>query len=114
MGSKLAVRCELPDSLPRLDAHVEIALYRIVQEGLHNAARHAGATQAWVRLTTDPLKLEIGDNGMGLVRGVGQEGFGLGSIRERAALLGGKVVVVAGSGPGSRLVISIPRDGSSE
>jgi two-component system sensor histidine kinase UhpB len=54
--------------------------------------------------------LEIGDNGVGMAGA--DEGFGLSSIRERAALLGGEVSVMESAGPGSRLLFSMPLDRS--
>jgi signal transduction histidine kinase len=87
----LEVRCQLAE-LPPLPAPVEIACYRIVQEALHNTARHARATSAWVRLASDGarLHLDIGDDGVGGVER-------LQSIRERVRLMGG-TLEASGSG----------------
>jgi signal transduction histidine kinase len=97
----LEVRCELAE-LPPLPAPIEIACYRIVQEALHNTARHARATSAWVRLGSDGarLLLDIGDDGVGL------EGARLDSIRERVRLLGG--TLATGSAAGARVEVRVP------
>ena len=68
-----------------------IHVYRVVQEGISNIARHAGATEAWVRLRHDggTLELEVEDRGRGLDDGQLRRGLGLVTMRERAALLSG-------------------------
>ena len=105
----LVVHCELPAKLPRLQAYVETTLYRSMQEALHNAAKHGGAKQAWVRLAVvdDQLRLEIGDDGAG-IRDQAKRGFGLSSMRERAQVAGGVLAVVDDAGPGTRIRVTLP------
>jgi signal transduction histidine kinase len=101
----------LPARLPR---EVELAAFRIVQEGLTNIARHARATECHVRLTrlTDRLLLEVEDNGIGFVddtdRPIVARGLGLVSIRERAVRLGGTFNVLSNPGEGTRLIVTFP------
>lgn len=104
----LSVRLNAPAALPRLTAYLETSIYRIVQEALTNAARHAGATSAWVAvsMTEDHLNLEVGDDGKGLE--ATKLGFGFESIRERARLAGGHLEVVHHPGPGVRLRVILP------
>jgi two-component system, NarL family, sensor histidine kinase UhpB len=77
-----------PVTLPEGTA---IHVYRVLQEGISNIARHAGATEAWVRLrhAGGTLELEVEDRGRGLGDGQLRRGLGLVTMRERAALLGG-------------------------
>jgi signal transduction histidine kinase len=81
----------------RLPPDVEVNLYRIAQEALHNVAKHAEATRVAVCLqrTDGHLVLAIEDDGRGfVVNGQprdGQGGFGLLNMRERAALVGGSI-----------------------
>jgi len=88
------------DALPALAPELEAALYRIAQEALTNAARHAAATQARVTLKAGDgrLTLTIADDGRGLdpARPAGR---GLIGMRERAAAYGGALTLQAG-GPG--------------
>jgi two-component system sensor histidine kinase UhpB len=88
------------DALPALPPELEAALYRIAQEALTNAARHAAATQARVTLKAGEgaLTLTIADDGRGLdpTRPAGR---GLIGMRERAAAYGGALTLQAG-GPG--------------
>lgn len=92
----LRVTMEAPDELPPLPAAVEVATYRIVQEAVTNAARHAEARNCAVRITPDEgmntLRLEVTDDG----RGIPEDrfaGVGLASMRERAEELGGTFAV---------------------
>ena len=81
----------------RPTAGVEVSAYRIVQEALTNVLRHAGATRAdvAVRHRPDALEIEVVDDGglSGSPRAAGGNAPGLGLIgmRERAALLGGRL-----------------------
>ncbi len=82
-----------------LAAGVDLSAYRIVQEALTNALKHAGPARALVRVSyaTDHLELEVVDDGPGTGDG-GGSGHGLVGIRERAELYGGQVE--AGRCPG--------------
>jgi signal transduction histidine kinase len=97
----IEVTCEADPAWPALDAHVETALYRIVQEALSNTARHAGAKRVWVRLTRDAdgegVELVIRDDGRGM-SGDETPGRGLASILERARLLGGEARLAGADG----------------
>jgi signal transduction histidine kinase len=94
---------------PVLPAAVEVAAYRVVQEALTNVVRHAGAHRACVRLRMDgdALVLEVTDDGAGTP--VPRDGgVGLGSMRERAEELGGRVEVTGRVGDGTTVVARIP------
>jgi signal transduction histidine kinase len=80
-----------PSALP---AGVDLAAYRIVQEALANAAKHAGGTRAWVvvRYREHAVEVEIGDDGRnpdGVPAPGANGGHGLIGMRERVALYGG-------------------------
>jgi signal transduction histidine kinase len=91
----LHVTVDGPDRLPELPAAVEVAAYRIGLEALTNVVRHANARACTVRLAangTGALDLEIADDGNGLDPDR-RAGVGLGSMRERAAELGGTCTI---------------------
>ena len=69
---------------------VDLAAYRVVQEALTNAIKHAGPARAWVtvRYARQALELEIGDDGRPMPTN-GDHGHGLVGMRERVALYGG-------------------------
>ena len=102
---------DLPARLPR---EIELAAYRIVQEGLTNVAKHARATRCDVRLTQLPNRLvvEVEDDGIGFIedtdRPIVARGLGLVSIRERVSRLGGTFDVLSRPGAGTRLIVTLP------
>ena len=75
-----------------LPAGIDLTAYRLVQEGLTNALKHANATQAevLVRYEPDAVELVVRDNGNGSGNG-GGSGHGLVGMRERVAVCGGKL-----------------------
>jgi two-component system, NarL family, sensor histidine kinase LiaS len=90
---------------------VEQALFRVAQEALSNAARHSGATRVEMDLiyTADTLTLRVADDGRGFDPAWGSgEGFGLQSMRERAAGLGGRVEIRSTPGEGTRIECVCP------
>lgn len=104
---------DLPARLPR---DIELAAYRIVQEGITNVAKHARATRCDVRLTqtAECLVVEVEDDGVGFVedtdRPIIARGLGLVSIRERASRLGGTFNIMSRPGTGTRLIVSLPEN----
>lgn len=101
--------------LPAETAH---QLRNIVSEALTNVERHAGASRVTVNLkvSEDSLSLEIIDDGRGLDGGVNLDALvaggrlGLAGIRERAAMLGGRVKIES-AGKGTKLLIDLPLGG---
>jgi len=99
-----------------LPAAVDLAAYRIVQESLTNAIRHAGPAAAAVSLDYrhDELQIDVTDTGCGLPAGTaaGQNGgHGLAGMRERAAAVGGTVETGPGPGGGFRVAARLPFGG---
>jgi two-component system sensor histidine kinase UhpB len=96
----------------RLPAEVETALFRISQEALTNAIRHAKASRVQVRLRRTPssVTLEIRDDGIGIGAAPTEAGKHLGmfGMRERARLLGGEFVATPVSPRGTLISVSIP------
>jgi signal transduction histidine kinase len=92
-----------------LSNQIEYALYRVAQEGLTNARKHARASRVDVLLDysqADVVRLEIADNGVGTA--VADGGFGLLGIRERVQLLNGTCAIETSPGKGFKLKIAIP------
>ncbi len=99
--------CDEPDvPLPTKEV-----LYRIAQEALQNAAKHARADRLDVRLTCEPdcVKLEVRDNGVGFDPLAAYPGhLGLRSMRERAAKVGGTFDVRSAPGSGTEIRACVP------
>ena len=94
-----------------IDANVSLCLYRIVQEALHNVARHSRAREANVSITCDDghVALQISDSGVGFdPRPVRAAGLGLASMRERVAVLNGQLAIHAVPGEGTQIIVHIP------
>jgi signal transduction histidine kinase len=99
--------------LPPLGEKAEAALYRVAQEALHNALRHAGASGVRVALSKTPRQvvLEVSDDGRGFAPDAtsGGPGLGLGlhSMRERAATAGGRLAIRS-SPKGTTVRMTVP------
>jgi two-component system NarL family sensor kinase len=109
--SGVKVHLEL-DALELPLSHSE-ALYRVAQEALHNALKHAAAGNVWLRLIRYPEKvvLQVEDDGRGLQVGAA-DGLGLASMRERAARIGAKLATGVGARGGFRVEVEVPWPGS--
>jgi signal transduction histidine kinase len=105
----LDVGYESPGGLPELAGAVDLAAYRVVQEGLTNVVRHAAARRAdvTIALADDALVVDIEDDGVG-VHGEAVDGVGLAGLRERIRLLGGTLDAGAAGTGGFRLRARIP------
>jgi signal transduction histidine kinase len=111
-------RIELDLDETRLPEHIELALYRIAQEGLQNVVKHAEATIVRLRfaITADPdtARLEIVDDGVGFdtfehpVGGDEMGGYGVLSMAERAELVGGRLNIRSRPGAGTAVTATIP------
>jgi signal transduction histidine kinase len=89
----LPVELHIEGERRELPVGIELSAYRIVQEALTNALKHAGEARASViiRYQSDSLELEIADDGTGTSRPVSSGGHGLVGMRERVALYGGRL-----------------------
>ncbi len=97
-------------TLARHTPELETALYRIVQEGLTNAAKHGGAKRAVVEIheDADTVHVEVRDNGTGFDPGADTSGFGLLGMRERVELLDGTLQIDSSPGAGATVRASFP------
>ncbi|MBG0816216.1 sensor histidine kinase [Planomonospora sp. ID82291] len=105
-GPQVAV--EVRGDLTGLSAAVEVAAYRIVQEALTNAHRHARARTVRVALERNGrLGVRVSDDGVGVPAGR-RSGVGLASMRERAAELGGTCMITSPPGGGTVVEAVLP------
>lgn len=95
----------------RLDAYVEVGLFRIVQEAINNVEKHSEASQAKVviEFRKDAVLAAIEDNGKGFEASanIGSESFGLVGMKERANLLNGELIIRAGKGEGTKIIVMV-------
>ena len=100
-----------------LPAPVEEGLYRITQEALNNALKHAMASSVTVHLQVvdGRVRLDVCDNGVGFDREAldHREGMGLASMRERAKKLAGTLRVISAPGQGTRVCVWVKAEPGS-
>lgn len=108
----ISVLYDAPPALPPLPPLAELAIFRAVQEGLSNVARHADAAAAWVSLEAGDgrLAIRIEDDGRGLYADGPrvEEHTGLAGMRERFTTLGGTVRLGPRPDGGTRLALALP------
>lgn len=99
----------LPDTIPN---NIALTIYRVIQEGLLNIAKHAEIKNAYVFLEgdDDTLQLTIHDTGAGFdpTRVRQKPALGLGSMRERARLVNGTFKIISKPGKGTNIELIIP------
>ena len=112
--SGLAIEVAAEPVRGALSYEAELAVYRIVQEALSNAVRHAGAARVMIRLSREGevVRAEVEDDGRGFdperPEPSASGGLGLFGMRERAAYVGGTVHVDSRPGRGTRVLVEIP------
>ena len=107
------VRVAINEDVGRLAPEIEAAIYRVVQESLHNVAKHAQAKSATVQMSRHDavVYLTVEDDGVGMpakANSPRSHSFGLAGIKERIASLDGEVRVHSEKGKGTRLEIMVP------
>ncbi|WP_405723511.1 sensor histidine kinase [Anaerovibrio slackiae] len=102
-----------------LEKHVEVTLFRIIQEGLNNIYRHAGVSEGRLRLlfSSNDLSILISDEGRGFdmaeteemrKSGTGNGHFGILGMEERAKLIGASLNVISNPGEGTKIHVKLP------
>lgn len=101
----------------RLPPHLELAIFRVLQEAINNCARHAHAKGVRISLQSDSDTFEatVQDDGIGFdLSSIAQPAsdstpLGLLGMRERASLLGGNLEILSNPGTGTRVKLTIPQ-----
>ena len=113
-GAPLVFESNLNDE--RFDPRIEIGLYRIAQEAIHNAVKHAQATTITVRIFRQEkdIVLKITDNGKGFrinkkTQATLVPTHGLTNLQERTRLLDGKIKIHSTVGQGTEIIVNIPQ-----
>jgi signal transduction histidine kinase len=112
--SKVPIRVEAKFT-ERLPAQAEIAIYRVVQEALNNAVKHANARNISISTAEENGRVQcsVRDDGKGfdlqaLRHAVGSRGLGLSSMQERMNAVGGMLHIESAVGKGTQLLINLP------
>lgn len=113
-ASQLTITVET-EVLPQLGDELDTLVFRIAQEALQNVAKHAHADSVLVRLVARAgiLQLQVADDGRGCDPALALQsgGSGLGGMRERLRLHGGRLEVHSAPGAGTRIRALVPLDG---
>jgi signal transduction histidine kinase len=114
-GEETEVKFELicPEPLPALDSQTATHLYRIAQEAVSNALRHARPQHIRIHLThrAGRLVLQVSDDGVGIKqRSQASSGVGLKIMSHRAELIGGTLRIETGDAPGTVVSCSLVRE----
>jgi len=117
--TEIIVRLDAPETLDRLPAEVETAIFRVVQEGLSNIHRHSGSRRAWIRLAVERgvIDLVIRDEGRGIgparagshPPGYPVLGVGIAGMRERMRQFNGTLTIES-NGRGTTVHATLPLD----
>jgi signal transduction histidine kinase len=114
----VTARVAISENVGRLDPVIETAIYRVVQESLHNVAKHAQAKNVDIQMERkgETLRLVIEDDGTGIrpVTNPMRPSFGMAGMQERIATLDGKMKVDSRKGVGTKISITVPVPARSE
>ncbi len=113
------VEVSISGKVRRLESHVEVTIFRVVQELLHNVRDHAQASQARVTIDLEDnlVIASVDDNGVGfnveevVAAAREQRTVGLSTMHERVEMLGGSVDMESNPGQGTRIEVTIPISG---
>ena len=112
----IAVHLQIGDAMSALTPAVQSSLFRIIQEGLTNCAKHANARSVTIRLSTDDdlVSVTLDDDGAGFdPERQGRPGLGLLTMRERAEFAAGSFSLESKPGQGTRIKVLVPAQNSS-
>jgi two-component system sensor histidine kinase UhpB len=106
----LKVRRELAVQPPSLSPEVELVIYRVAQEGLTNALRHANAKEATLamQVTDSEVVLSVVDDGVGIPSPLPADTVGLAGMRERALLIGAQLDLKSQPDGGTEVRLTVP------
>lgn len=109
-GADFELTADVQIEADRIGSELETVVYRLVQEALTNAAKHAAADRLELQVSSggDRLAVIVCDDGKGFDPTVKASGFGLAGMRERIELAGGELQIESKPGRGTRVLASIP------
>ncbi len=112
-GQELDIHVQCYGDLPRLDTSFELAIYRIIQELIHNIVKHAHAQSALVQFNwqEEVFNIMVEDDGVGMPDPAtsGKPGIGLDNIRSRVRALNGQMDIESTTGKGTTICITFDR-----
>jgi two-component system sensor histidine kinase UhpB len=112
-GVRVQPELDLADGMPDLPSETELVIYRVAQEALTNAIRHAEATHITLslRAAEDHIALRVRDDGRGIALPLPGDTSGISGMRERALLIGAQLNIRSNAGAGTEVQLDVPLDG---
>ncbi|MEZ4523673.1 MAG: sensor histidine kinase [Thermomicrobiales bacterium] len=117
----MIVQIEIDDSLARMEPDLELAAFRMVQESIQNASKHARATQVDVKIRqpdSSHIVVTVADDGRGFdpqrVSAHAMGGVGLRGMEERITLVGGTLDIQSERGAGTTVKLVLPTSGGAD
>jgi len=112
-SSGVKTRVNVTSDFGRLPGPLETAIYRVVQEALHNVGKHAQASNVSIDLARDGddrVRLTVEDDGIGISprRKAERQTFGVSGMRERISTIGGKMTIASSPNQGTRIEVIAP------
>lgn len=109
VSGQIQIHCSGPQMLP-LSSDQQIILFRILQEAIQNALKHARASGVWIEVQEDAgcVRVTVVDNGIGFDPKSQRNGIGLMNMKNRSALLNGTIEWFTEIEKGTRVAITIP------
>jgi two-component system, NarL family, sensor histidine kinase UhpB len=112
MGQQSGVRIEtdLANKVPSTSPETEVVIYRVAQESVTNAVRHAQASKITLSLATvdDHIRLVVRDDGQGIDAPLSGDTAGVSGMRERALLIGAQLNIRSHHGDGTEVQLDVP------
>jgi two-component system sensor histidine kinase UhpB len=107
------IEADLPDALPGTTPENELVIYRVAQESLTNAVRHAQASRItlYLRVVDEHIALRVHDDGRGFGGPLPDNTAGIDGMRERAMLVGAELRIRSHHGAGTEVELNVPLDG---
>jgi two-component system, NarL family, sensor kinase len=112
MGEKSTSQIQLSDEIARpLDEETQTLVFRVVQEALTNAVKHANASLIQVRVVAKEqlLLISVSDNGKGMDTAASEPGFGLTAMQDRVMAFGGQLTIDTSTAAGCALTVLLTR-----
>jgi two-component system, NarL family, sensor histidine kinase UhpB len=108
--SGVRIQTELANQVPSISPETELVIYRVAQESLTNAVRHAQATNITLSLATvdDHITLLVRDDGRGIDAPLSDDTAGVSGMRERALLIGAQLRIRSRDGAGTEVQLDVP------
>jgi signal transduction histidine kinase len=111
-AGRVRFQIDCPEDFPALSQHIEIDIFRVIQEFINNALQHGKAEKIWMRFqhSRHQIRIVLRDNGQGfsLSEGKSSPGRGLYNVQSRIKSHSGEVKIKSAPGSGAEYHLTLP------